>query len=226
MFPLLLKYVCVRSIDLFVCLFLVSCYCTALFIYQVACMHGNNSTEPRQEMVSISLQDSQRHWTRPDFACSWKSSSWTLETILHDVYVTTEAARQCESTIHVTPCCTMMLGKQILHQSALATPVTWHIHQHLIGSENRHRYPCPRNRWCGSFHPRPQEGLTKALMHAKRYEEGFDRLEETFLNQAPSRRHPNTYRLLGNVRDWWGNKTRELMGTATYGRDSYGEMAH
>eukprot|EP00438_Fugacium_kawagutii_P007069 Skav227762 [mRNA] locus=scaffold1653:256518:260332:- [translate_table: standard] len=28
------------------------------------------------------------------------------------------------------------------------------------------------------------EGLTKALMHAKRYEEGFDRLEETFLNQA------------------------------------------
>ena len=29
-----------------------------------------------------------------------------------------------------------------------------------------------------------QEGLTKALMHAGRYAEGFDRLEETFLNQA------------------------------------------
>ena len=30
------------------------------------------------------------------------------------------------------------------------------------------------------------EGLTKALMHAGRYTEGFDRLEETFLNQAKS----------------------------------------
>ena len=30
----------------------------------------------------------------------------------------------------------------------------------------------------------PKEGLTKALMHAGRYAEGFDRLEETFLNQA------------------------------------------
>eukprot|EP00913_Durusdinium_trenchii_P033058 g30949.t1 len=43
------------------------------------------------------------------------------------------------------------------------------------------------------------EGLTKALMHAGRYQEGFDRLEETFLNQAQKDAiHPTpVFELLG-----------------------------
>ncbi|CAL1126654.1 unnamed protein product [Cladocopium goreaui] len=43
------------------------------------------------------------------------------------------------------------------------------------------------------------EGLTKALMHAGRYAEGFDRLEETFLNQAQKDAiHPTpVFELLG-----------------------------
>merc|ERR1719492_367348 len=47
------------------------------------------------------------------------------------------------------------------------------------------------------------EGLTKALMHAGRYEEAFDRLEETFLNQAAKDAiHPTPiFELLGYALD-------------------------